>query len=841
MTSRLPQRTPKLFGRARELERARRTLEAERHVAVLGEVGVGKTELALHVVAGSPGEEHTFVDLSSARGIEGVLAALGRALSMPLVARDVTGAVPALAAALAGSGVLVLDHCDHVAGVVASIVSALRRIAPSTRTVVTARAPIRGLAAVVLEPLDVAAAVDLFTERALRATSFAEASDDLARIEQVVRLTSRIPLVIEIVAARAGDGSLRAILADLDAREDPLDAQAAVAWSAAQLAPEEQRAIAEASVFDGGFALDALEGVVTAEVSHLDLAQALSSLGLARTERTVHGEVRFTLCAAVRAYGDDALDDGARREVLRRHARHYADVATRWARALDGPDGALALDHLSADEANLIAAHGNALVDPELSADIAARIALALEVPSLIHGSLPASLDLLEVTLARATSDRGNSALVGRLRVAKGLVENALGATARGCEDLEAAIEHARANGDRPLEARALAALGDAACARGAMDVATARYHQALELCAAFDAPHLSGRILRALAVAHRTEGRFAEASPLLERALAAHRRAGGLHGEALLRGEIGVLRAEEGALPEARDLLEEALATLGAAGDRRPTAFFLTVLGEVLYELDVVEPACRTLDDAIRVARAVHDAETEARASVARAAISFEAHDLAGARAQLARADHPRAAAMRAVVEAASDARDAAERAMRDAVGAVDIHRGHLDAASARSARVAGDEARAESHERDAHARLELPAVGLEGRRARRLLARAFGTVSSSALVVARDGQRVRFLDGHEVSFEKKPTLRRLVDALVRRRVQAPGSPLAFDELIAAGWPGERLPRKVAASRLHVSLASLEKLGFRGVLRKDGSSGGAFLDAETPVSIIPG
>jgi hypothetical protein len=68
----------------------------------------------------------------------------------------------------------------------------------------------------------------------------------------------------------------------------------------------------------------------------------------------------------------------------------------------------------------------------------------------------------------------------------------------------------------------------------------------------------------------------------------------------------------------------------------------------------------------------------------------------------------------------------------------------------------------------------------------------------------------------------EKRPTLRRLFDALVRRRIEAPGSLLALDDLLAAGWPGERLPKKVGKDRLHTSLATLRDLGLRSSLLSD-------------------
>jgi tetratricopeptide (TPR) repeat protein len=68
----------------------------------------------------------------------------------------------------------------------------------------------------------------------------------------------------------------------------------------------------------------------------------------------------------------------------------------------------------------------------------------------------------------------------------------------------------------------------------------------------------------------------------------------------------------------------------------------------------------------------------------------------------------------------------------------------------------------------------------------------------------------------------------RRILDALAARRTDRPGEVLTIDEVIAAGWPGEKVGSDAALNRAYVALASLRKMGLRGILLQGG--GGYFL-----------
>jgi hypothetical protein len=91
--------------------------------------------------------------------------------------------------------------------------------------------------------------------------------------------------------------------------------------------------------------------------------------------------------------------------------------------------------------------------------------------------------------------------------------------------------------------------------------------------------------------------------------------------------------------------------------------------------------------------------------------------------------------------------------------------------------------------------------------------------------LVVGPDARWFRVRDGEPVRLLKARAARLMLSRLVRSRIEAPGRALSLDALFEAGWPGERIPRRAAANRVHVTLTKLRKLGLAGLLqsRDDG------------------
>jgi hypothetical protein len=212
--------------------------------------------------------------------------------------------------------------------------------------------------------------------------------------------------------------------------------------------------------------------------------------------------------------------------------------------------------------------------------------------------------------------------------------------------------------------------------------------------------------------------------------------------------------------------------------------------------------------------------------------------------------------------VDSARTSLDEAEAALGglgDAVlaTAVQLLRAFLDLAQARRADQAGDARRAAALRKAAIARrasaLEPAAKGdrpLTARSAEtRILVRILGAALGAEpgaepgacgppLLVESEGRWFQPPNGERVDCHRRPAMRGLLLAFVRTRLATPGQVLEIDDLLAAGWPGERILPDAAKNRLYVTLARLRKLGLEQALVAQG--GGWLLDPATPVRLVP-
>ena len=84
---------------------------------------------------------------------------------------------------------------------------------------------------------------------------------------------------------------------------------------------------------------------------------------------------------------------------------------------------------------------------------------------------------------------------------------------------------------------------------------------------------------------------------------------------------------------------------------------------------------------------------------------------------------------------------------------------------------------------------------------------------------MVGPDARWFRAKGSGPVTLFKSHAARRVLAALVRKRIDSPGTGLTLDALFAAGWPGERAVRKAAANRVYVTLTRLKNMGLRGLI----------------------
>jgi predicted ATPase len=202
-----------------------------------------------------------------------------------------------------------------------------------------------------LEPLSVdAEGVELFALRArTQKADFALTPANRATVERIVALLDGLPLAIELAAARIRVLSPAQLVERLSDRfallagaRTAADRQAtlrsAIDWSWNLLVAWEQAALAQCSVFEGGFTLDAAEAVLdlspwTDAPSIVDAIQMLVDKSLLRTwvpvdqTRHVLDEPYFGMYLTIHEYAAEKLaTSGAdeRRAAQERHGRHFA-------------------------------------------------------------------------------------------------------------------------------------------------------------------------------------------------------------------------------------------------------------------------------------------------------------------------------------------------------------------------------------------------------------------------------------------------------------------------------------------------------------------------------------
>jgi non-specific serine/threonine protein kinase len=340
----LPAPLTALIGREREIEAIGATLRRTRLVTITGPGGVGKTRLALELAHRQMARQSRgawMVDLSSGPDEPDVAAETARALDVRSPAGTTT--TEALRRYLANRDLtLVLDNCEHVVGQCAELATTLLATCEKVRILATSRESlaINGETVWRLEPLVAEDAHRLFVERARqRQPDFLPGEDTDATIAQLCERLDRLPLAIELAAARVGIISPAEILSSLQTRLGELGGgrrlspprhrtvRAGVDWSYQLLDLTEQEALRSLSVFVGGFDADAASAVAPGLT--FDGLARLVDKSLVAVAESPRGRTRYRLLETVREYAAELLAEADGLAVAReRHLRHFSAVGS---------------------------------------------------------------------------------------------------------------------------------------------------------------------------------------------------------------------------------------------------------------------------------------------------------------------------------------------------------------------------------------------------------------------------------------------------------------------------------------------------------------------------------
>ena len=823
-----------------------------------------------------------FCDLTTAREPATACSRVAQVLGAQLTSRpsgpelggDEAVLADQLGRALARRGwaLIVLDNFEQLAEHADATLGRWMRAAGRARFLVTSRVAL-GLAGEHLWPLHplelpppelrdatrLAAieSVDLFVRRArqLRPDLVLRA-DDLAAIAEVVRRLDGIPLAIELAAARVTVLSVAQLRDRLIRRLELLvrhgdggrhsSMRRAIADTWEQLGAAEQACLAGCTSFAGGFTLEAAEAVlggVAGPVLPLLESLCLHSLVRATPRIDLDGELRFALYETIREFAAERLaaTPGAATRLADRHAAHYAERGRALATAAAAAGGQAAI-RLDLDLDNLVAAHRHVLAD-EGAGVAALALACGAHRPLLRRGMAGQSLHLLDAAIARARTSATPAALAAAV-LARGRAHRVVGAWQRARADFEEGLALARAAGDPTLEALGHMRIGELVENGGATQEARACFTTALACLARVPddplGPLHEADVRTHLAHAYRREGALEQAEREILRSLELHRAAEHSDDLPMVLYEAGVIAWFRGRYDEALARYDEGLALTGATDARHARGALLYVRAILLQERGDLGPAFDHYVRAIELIRGSGNLYLEASALYYFAGAHLERGQRDDAAKLLDRAlvmfhelGVPRYQALtescRATLFAVAGDLTAAQRCLAAAEQAaaacrsegaltatVAIHGLYVRMArsdpATHAALLAEARALAEAHPSD-DSRFAL--------RAALACLRGPDPRAEQAALIVRAGGRALRLPGaaKDVDLRRRAPLQRIVLALARRRLDAPGEPLALAELLAAGWPGERVGDSAGTNRVHVALTTLRNLGLRAYL----------------------
>ena len=876
-------RTP-YIGRVRERSLLAEELEAGSALLTLtGPSGIGKTRLARQLLAEvaqcySDEGGAWFCSLIACQSSADAEAVVARTLGVPQQEGE------ELARALANRGrmLLVLDNLDSVAAEVGPLLGSWLDRCPQLQLVTTSIVPIEvdGEVRIELGPLEASDAIALYLERAHRAwagRSFPEA--ERSAVEELVGRLDRIPLAIELAAARIRVLPPRALLSRFGERFELLRSSSTkgrhgslvealtLTW---ELLPKREQAIlARASVFEGGFTYDAATAILDedAELAEmLDVLDGLRSKALLQFEET--DPPRFSLFESVREFARRELaQSGLEAETVRRHAAYFVELGEKHARDFEGPKVLSAISWLKAERENLITAH---LRNREANPSLSARAGIVLAPILSLEGHSPTELKLLEGTLRAARASKEPKLLTKALEywsyaiVPHGRVDEALAAVDEG-------LALADRVGDREAEGHLLVCSASVRLRLGELDIVIEQLDRAIAISREEGLPYLEGAALmtrasatarfdqplaekfftEALAILRHheflrqeaialnwaagtwtTQGRFREARRALHDALATFRRMGNRFLEAGALMSLGGVALAAGILDESEAHSLESLALQREIGNLRGEGLVCGNLGFVALERGDLALAERRLVDAVGILKETGDRHYHAAVLPFLAVLEARVGRSTEARQSLAEA--------RAYFEGVGD---------RASVFVTELLEGSVELAEARSLPVTRLQ-EAEALVARARARLEeaTPArLGTADCRfeAVRLLEQDLERwragsreiavdVSNEGLKISAEAGWFETPDGRRVDMRRRVAIRRILAALAEQRLDAPGEGLTPFQLFEIGWPGEQLHPEGATRRVYLGIWTLRDLGLGEVLLNQ--TDGYLLDPNVPL-----
>ncbi|MBN2800204.1 MAG: tetratricopeptide repeat protein [Deltaproteobacteria bacterium] len=654
-------------------------------VSIFGPGGAGKSRLALRYAAMQV-EDFCHAggvwvcDLSEARSIDALVSAVARALRIPLSSGGLKG-LNQVGHAMSSLGelLLVLDGFELVGDKGLLALDQWQRHAPNVRFLVTSRVRLQPPGQCVeLGSLEEEGAVLLFGLRASEVHARFDLMAHRDAIQRIVQLLEGLPMAIELAASWLSLMSPESILVRLSESLRFLSGAPnsggrtmgrVISWSWDLLEHGERSAMAQCSVFRGGFSLDAAQGVIdlssqSSGLSHLDLLMSLRDKSLihpAITDST--GSLRFQMYELVRDFSEQkAVSFGLYRLAAHRHATWFLQQGRRWRDQIRGSTGLAALGNLARERENLLAAFRYA---SRFDANTAVEIILIVQPLYEARGPFEQSMTLLDEAVE--ISNGSARELRVRIRCARADALLTRGAYERARADLELAQEellemerqdttllHAmlhlrlgmletrvadyevaesyfseairqfQESGDTFGVSDALGELARLQFQVGRWEESATTFREALLQLRGLGDQRGEGVLAAAFGNLHRARGE--DASSLYARALAAHEEAEDLPGQARVLGFLGGMAIDNGEADEAVGYYQRALTLCRRVGDVHGAALSQGNLGRVHHQEGRLSQAQSAYQEALLALDGLNDRRF---ASIFRSNVGAVHHEL--------------------------------------------------------------------------------------------------------------------------------------------------------------------------------------------------------------------
>jgi predicted ATPase/DNA-binding CsgD family transcriptional regulator len=366
--SNLPNHLTSFVGREAELRSLKRLLSTSRLVTLTGTGGAGKSRLASELATANSSlwpDGVWWIELAATDDVSGAVVAT---LELPGrgPAQDVAASWLAARKAL-----LILDNCEHVVADCAAFCHRMLQRCPELNILATSREAlgVPGEARWPVSSLRDPDAVLLFETRArLVSPDYKTATRNLDSVTRICERLDRLPLAIEMAAARIDVMSEQELLTNLNDRFKFLTSgmrtapqrqqtmAAAIDWSHRLLTENEARLFRRLAVFQGGFTSESAEAVCSGgiETNLIDVLAALVQKSMVVADRLDSG-TRFRLLESHHEFANERLRESGDLDAMQKshfdyfNSRHWEPVesanfwhAVSWARD-NAQDGGLTL------------------------------------------------------------------------------------------------------------------------------------------------------------------------------------------------------------------------------------------------------------------------------------------------------------------------------------------------------------------------------------------------------------------------------------------------------------------------------------------------------------------